>query len=191
MELVYAVLRYAVMGAAAVSAVVALTHYLVRNGTLQPFGALPRLVRRTSDPVLKPIEHKLLRAGGNPQHASLWLLGIVTIGGLAALAIFRWAVQFFYTITYVGQAGPGVLLRQFIWWSIGLVMAALFVRVIASWFQVSPYARWMRPVRLLTDWILLPIQRITPPLGPLDLSPIVAYFALMLIRWALLSILPV
>ena len=39
MELVYAVLRYAVMGAAAVSAVVALTHYLVRNGTLQPFGA--------------------------------------------------------------------------------------------------------------------------------------------------------
>lgn len=191
MDLVYTVLRFAVIGAAAASGVIALTHYLVRNGTLQPFSALPRLVRRTSDPVLKPIEHRLLRAGGNPQHASLWLLASVAIGGLALLALFRWAVRFAYTVAYVGQLGPGALLRQVVWWGIGLVMAALFVRVIASWFQVSPYAKWMRPVRILTDWILLPIQRITPPLGPLDLSPIVAYFALMLIRWALLSILPV
>ncbi len=191
MDLVYTVLRFAVIGAFAASGVVALTHYLVRNGTLQPFGALPRLVRRTSDPLLKPIEHRILGAGGNPQHASLWLLGIVAIGGLALLAIFRWAVVFFVTLVNVGQSGPATLVRQLVWWGIGLVMAALFVRVISSWFQVSPYARWMRPVRLLTDWILVPIQRITPPLGPIDISPIVAYFALMLIRWALLSILPV
>lgn len=190
MNLVYAGLRILVFTAAGLSAVVALTHFLVRSGTLQPFGALPRLVRRTSDPVLKPIEQRLLRAGGNPQHASLWLLAIVAIGGLALLALFRWAVGFVYTAMYVGQAGPMAALRQVIWWTFSLMTAALFIRVIASWLQVSPYAKWMRPVRFLTDWILLPIQRIMPPLGPFDLSPIVAYFALMLIRWAIFQVLP-
>jgi uncharacterized protein YggT (Ycf19 family) len=31
----------------------------------------------------------------------------------------------------------------------------------------------------LTDWIVDPIRRILPPLGMIDLSPLVAYFALV------------
>jgi YggT family protein len=189
-DTLYLALRYLVITASAASALVALTHFLVRNGTLQPFGALPRFVRRTSDPVLKPIEHRLLRAGGNPQHSSLWLLALVALGGLALLGLFRWLVGFVLTVAYAGQAGWGAVLRQLVWWGFGLVMVALFIQVLSSWFGVSPYARWMRPVRFLSDWILLPIRRVMPPLGPLDLSPIVAYFALLVLRWAVLSILP-
>ena len=59
-----------------------------------------------------------------------------------------------------------------------LLRFALIVRVIASWFGASPYRKWMRPVALLTDWILEPLRRVLPPFGPLDLSPLVAYFIL-------------
>jgi YggT family protein len=187
-ETLYAALRIIVIVASGAAGAIALTHVLVRRGTLQPFGALPRFVRRTSDPVLKPIEHKLLRAGGNPQDASYWLLGGTFIGGLAGLALFCWLLQTIADAAYAGQAGPGAMLRQVVSWGFGLCTAALLVRVIGSWFGVSPYARWMRPVRWLTDWILIPIQRVLPTMGPFDLSPIVAYFALMLLRSLVLGL---
>lgn len=188
-DTLYAGLRLLVIVASASAAVVAVTHLLVRRGTLPPFGALPRLVRRTSDPVLKPIEHRLLRAGGNPQDASYWLLGGTIIGGLAGLALFRWLLRFLLEAAHAGQAGPGAMLRQVVSWAFGLCIGAILVRVISSWFGVSPYARWMRPVRWLTDWILVPLQRIVPPLGPFDITPIIAYFVLTLLRAFVLGIL--
>jgi YggT family protein len=181
-ETIYAGLRVLVFVASGAAGLVAITHALVRRGTLQPFGALPRFVRRTSDPMLKPIERKLLGAGGNPQDASYWLLGGTIIGGLAALALFRWLLRVIAEALSAGQAGPGAMVRQLVGWAFGLCTAALLVRVIGSWFGVSPYTRWMRPVRWLTDWILIPLQRIVPPLGPIDITPIIAYFVLMLLR---------
>jgi YggT family protein len=69
-------------------------------------------------------------------------------------------------------------------------MVALFVRVIVSWLGGLRYARWMRPIYLLTDWLVKPIQRHMPPFGMLDLSPLVAYLVLMVLRWAVFQVLP-
>ncbi|NOT09343.1 MAG: YggT family protein [Gemmatimonadales bacterium] len=66
-------------------------------------------------------------------------------------------------------------------------MAAIAVRVVGSWIGFGRYARWMRPAYLLTDWLIEPIRRRLPAFGMLDLSPIVAYFALWLLRGFLLS----
>jgi YggT family protein len=63
------------------------------------------------------------------------------------------------------------------------------VRVIASWFGISPYRRWMRPVVMMTDWIIEPIRRLLPPLGMIDFSPMVAWLVLYLLRGFLLSLL--
>ena len=83
METLFQALRMGVFGAAALSGVVAVTNWAVSRGYLQPFGAWPRFVRRASDPLLRPIERKLLGAGGNPQSAPWWLFCIVLFGGLA------------------------------------------------------------------------------------------------------------
>jgi YggT family protein len=63
-------------------------------------------------------------------------------------------------------------------------MIALLVRVIGSWFSVSPYAKWMRPFIMLTEWLLEPLRRLLPPFGPLDLSPMVAYLLLWIAQQA-------
>lgn len=189
-ETLFAGLRLAVFGAAALTAVVALTNWAVVRGHLQPFGAWPRFIRGVSDPLLRPIERRLLGAGGNPQSAPWWLFAIVLLGGLLLLEITRWVVGTIFNLAYLGQTGPAGIVRQLVSWTFQLLMAALLVRVIASWLGGHRFARWLRPVYLLTDWLVIPIQRRMPPFGMLDLSPLVAYLVLMVLRWAAFQVLP-
>jgi YggT family protein len=183
------ILRGLIAAGFAYASVVAVTHWLVRSKRLQPFGAWPRLVRRISDPVLHPIERRLLRAGGNPQDGPLWLIGGVVVGGLVLMALARWLMRFALDLAYVAGAGPRALLYQVVNSVFGVLNIALLVRVFSSWFGVSEYAKWMRPFVWLTDWLLEPIRRRMPTMGAFDLSPIVAYLVLMVLRWAVLRIL--
>lgn len=180
--LIEAIARYAVGGAFIFAAVVAITHWAVRNGKLPPFGGWARAVRKGSDPVLRPIERRLMRAGANPQDGPFWLLGLTVLGGLALLALLRWALGFIYTFATIGQFGPKAAIATAVGTLFSLLMAALLVRVVASWFGISPYGRVMRFVHGLTDWLIEPIQRVVPNIGPLDLSPLLAYFILMMTR---------
>jgi len=59
-----------------------------------------------------------------------------------------------------------------------LVKLAIMVRVLASWFSMSPFSKFMRLVNGLTDWIVDPIRRIVPNIGMFDFSPLIAYFVL-------------
>ena len=170
------------------ASIVAVTHWMVRSKRLQPFGAWPRLVRKASDPVLHPIERRLLRAGGNPQEGPLWLIGGVIVGGLVLLALVRWLMQFVVSLAYVADAGPRALVFQLVIWVFALLNVALLVRVLSSWFGISEYRKWMRPFVWLTDWLLEPIRRRMPPMGAFDFSPIVAYLVLMVLRWAVLRV---
>lgn len=174
--LVVAVFAYAV--------VVAATHWAVRSRRLNPFSGWARFVRRISEPVLRPLERRILRAGGSPPDAPLWLLGIALVGGLVLISLMRWAIGFTYELGALAQAGPRDWLIAAVSWVFRILMIALLVRVIGSWFSVSPYAKWMRPFILLTEWLLEPLRRLLPPFGPLDLSPMVAYLLLWIAQQA-------
>jgi len=179
--------RLLVILALAYASAIALTHWAVRSRKLTPFGAWPRFVRRASDPVLQPLEQRILRAGGNPQDAPLWLVGIVVVGGLLLLSLVQWLVGFAVTFGILVQSGPRAWARFLVSGLFTLIMVALLIRVISSWFGISPYGRWMRPVMLLTDWIIHPIRRILPPFGMLDFSPLVAWLVLSVVRGFVLS----
>jgi YggT family protein len=177
-----ALTRVLVGGAFVTSAIVALTHWAVRAGHLQPFGAWPRFVRGWSDPMLRPVESRLLRAGGNPQQAPWWLLGAAVLGGLALLAVVRWLLGLILTLWFSAQGGPAALLPLAVAMAFNVLQIALLLRVVASWFGLSPYGRVMRVAHALTDWLLEPIQRLLPTMGPFDFSPLVAYLLLGLAR---------
>jgi YggT family protein len=164
------------------ASIVALTHWAVRRRRLGPFGAWPRLVRRLSDPVLLPLERRVIRFGGSPQDAPLWLLGIVILGGLILMSLANWLHGMAATVAALASAQPRDWLRLLVSWAFTLVMVSIFIRVIASWFGVSEFRPWMRPLLLLTDWIIRPIRRLLPPTGMLDFSPMVAWLVLWLAR---------
>lgn len=180
--------RVVVIVALAYASAVALTHWAVRSRKITPFGAWPRFMRRASDPVLQPLERRILRSGGNPQDAPLWLVGIVIVGGLLLLSLVQWLVGFAVTLEVLVQSGPRTWVHFVVSGLFTLVMVALFVRVIASWFGASPHQPWMRPVMLLTDWIIEPIRRILPPFGMLDFSPLVAWLVLTIVQRFVLSL---
>jgi YggT family protein len=51
---------------------------------------------------------------------------------------------------------------------------AILIRVLLSWIpNLDPYNPLVRLLRQITDPILEPARRIIPPLGGLDISPIV------------------
>lgn len=181
--------RSLVVLALAYASVVALTHWAVRQRKIGPFGAWPRLVRRASDPVLLPLERRVMRAGGSPQDAPLWLLGIVIAGGLVMLSLLHWAIGMSGTLAAVASSGPRGWLRFLVSVAFSLVMACILIRVIASWFGISPYRSWMRPVAVLTDWIVEPIRRLLPPMGMIDFSPMVAWLVLWVVRGLVLGLL--
>jgi YggT family protein len=180
--------RVVVIIALAYASTVALTHWAVRSRRITPFGAWPRFMRRASDPVLLPLERRIVRSGGSPQDAPLWLVGIVIVGGLLLLSLVQWLAGFAVSLEILAQSGPRAWGRFLVSGLFTVVMAALFVRVISSWFGISPYRPWMRPVMLLTDWIITPIRRVLPPFGMIDFSPVVAWLVLSLLRGFVLSL---
>ena len=65
----------------------------------------------------------------------------------------------------------------------------LLTRVVGSWFPRFAQSRFMRFIAYYTDPYLNIFRKIIPPLGMMDISPMVAFFSLQIIQWFLFSIL--
>src|SRR5205809_7945779 len=76
--------RYAVFTAFTLSELVACASWRVRARHVSPFGALGRMVRAASDPVVTPVAVRLVRPGGNLVNAGWWLVVVVAIAGFLA-----------------------------------------------------------------------------------------------------------
>jgi YggT family protein len=184
-----AAVRTLVLLALISAAAIALTHWAVGARRIDPFGRWPRLVRRVSDPVVVPLERVVIRAGASPQNAPYWLLGIVIGGGLLLLTLTQWLIGTAATMVYLAHGGPRVWARVLVSALFTVIMTAILIRVIASWFGVGPFRRWMRPLVALTSWIIEPIRRVLPPFGPFDFSPMVAWLVLYVLRGFVLRLL--
>ena len=185
----YTFVRTIVILALAYASLVALTHWAVRSRRINPFGAWPRLMRRVSDPVLQPMERRVVSAGGNPQNAPLWLLAVVIAGGLVLMSLTGWVIDALSRLSWMAQSGPRFWVQTLVSLFFTVLMTAILIRVIASWFGIGPYRRWMRPIMALTSWLIDPIQRILPPFGMFDFSPMVAWLVLYVVRGFVLGLL--
>ncbi len=65
---------------------------------------------------------------------------------------------------------------------------AILIRVILSWVRVDPYNPLVRLLDQITEPILAPFRRLIPPAAGLDFSPIVAFFALEVLRQIILRL---
>jgi YggT family protein len=68
----------------------------------------------------------------------------------------------------------------------------IFIYIITSWFQL-PYRPWLHRIRQFLADVCEPYlrlyRRFLPPLGPLDLSPMVAVLVLVILDQVLVSLL--
>jgi YggT family protein len=181
--------RTLVLVALVYASIVALTAWAVRTRRLNPFGFWPRLTRRISDPLLLRLERRIISAGGSPQNAPLWLVGLVIAAGLVLLSLTQWVIGTAAGLSLAVNSGPRIWLRLVVNAAFTLLMAALLIRVVASWFGIGPYHRWMRPIVVLTGWLIDPLRRVLPPFGMIDFSPMAAWLILYVVRGFVLGLL--
>jgi YggT family protein len=58
----------------------------------------------------------------------------------------------------------------------------IFGRVLLSWARISPYHPVAEWIYRLTEPVLAPIRNMMPQTGMVDWSPMIAMFALMILR---------
>lgn len=63
-----------------------------------------------------------------------------------------------------------------------LLELAILARVLLSWFRVNPYHPAVNFLYQITEPILRPLRNAIPPLGMIDISPIVALILMDIIR---------
>lgn len=64
----------------------------------------------------------------------------------------------------------------------------VIIRCLLSFIPHNPYQSIIRFVYEITEPIMAPFRRLVPPIGMLDISPIVVVIALELVRWAVIRI---
>ncbi len=58
---------------------------------------------------------------------------------------------------------------------------AIFARSILTWFPIDPKGPVFQLLAGITDPILEPLRRVIPPLGMIDISPLVAMVSLFIL----------
>ena len=184
-----AFLRTALFFVAAALAVVFLLDWLARTRRISPFNPIARFFRSTVDPLLAPIERQVVRAGGLPTSAPWWALAAAVIGGILLITLLDLVRGWLVQLAFAAERGTGAVIVVAIVWALGIVQIALILRVIASWFRISEFRWWMRWAIRLTDPILRPLRRVVPQLGMIDITPLVAYFGILLLQGFVRSLL--
>lgn len=75
-------------------------------------------------------------------------------------------------------------MRELLCFALTLYVIAIVVRLVLSWFPISPGSvveRMNHGLRVITDPLLDPLRRVIPPLGPIDISPMIAIIGLQLV----------
>ena len=175
------VVRLVLLYLAIAIAAICLFDWGVRTRRISPFNRVARFFRARIDPMMAPVEQVVLRSGGLPTHAPLWSLAAVIVGGILLIALLQLIegvlIQLARGVTEPGQL-PWILLS----WVFSLLKVALLVRVLTSWFPISPYSKWVRWSYVLTEWMIVPLRKIVPRIGMIDITPIVAWFLLSLLE---------
>lgn len=176
------ILRTVLLWAALVMAVIAVVDWLVRARRINPFGPVARFFRERIDPLLKPIERRVVRAGGLPATAPWWALVAIIVFGIVVLALLDFLAGLIADLMAGLTSGPGGMARLVVFWVFMLLRIAILVRVIASWLPIGPFSPWIRWSFTLTEPLLRPLRRVIPPFKSIDLTPIIAFFALGLLE---------
>jgi len=156
---------------------VVLIRFVLQWARADFYNPISQFVVRVTAPVLRPLR-QIIPGYGGMDLASLvlaWALKAVELALIAGL---------------LGHGGP--LLGALAWavpalleLVIDLFLFAILIRVVLSWVNPDPYNPAVALLDRLTDPILRPAQRLLPPIGGIDLSPMLVMVGLVLLQMLL------
>jgi YggT family protein len=124
--------------------------------------------------------------GVDPKYSPLVVILLVILLGYFVLQLSSTIGGTIGGVLVSLQTGAIVAALGFILYGIiSIYILLIFIRIIFSWGMVSYSNRIMRFLVDATEPLLGPLRRIIPPLGVMDISPIVAFLILWLFQQAI------
>jgi YggT family protein len=151
---------------------------------LNPFAWTSRTIRRLSDAFVMPVRGSLRQVGVDPKFAPLVVILVIIVLGYFVRWLADTIVVTVFGVLRSAQRGALITAVGFIISGLlSIYLVLIIARVVFSWGQVSYGNRVMRFLVNTTEPLLGPLRRMLPPLGWIDISPLVAG----LIIWFLLA----
>ncbi|MGC9347360.1 MAG: YggT family protein [Anaerolineae bacterium] len=156
-----------------------------------------QVIARLTDPILV-VTNRLLGLASYRQSYSTYpgtrsdmmssLAALVVLWALRT--VIAWGLRLFVLVP-VWAASPLAsiesILVYFLRIFFDLYGLALLVRVLFSWLRVPYSSKLMRFLWNITEPLLAPLRSALPPLGGIDLSPLIAFFLLRLLERVVFS----
>ena len=157
---------------------IVMIRFLLQWARADFYNPISQFVVKVTSPVLRPMRKVIPGYGGLDLSALVlaWLLKAVELAllsmllglGRNPLAALIWAIP----------ALVGLMISIFLF--------GILIRVILSWVNPDPYNPAVALLNRITDPIMVPAQRLVPPISGIDLSPMVAMIGLVLLEMLLL-----
>ena len=137
------------------------------------YNPLSQFIVKATQPVLAPMRRTLPSVGG---------IDLACVVLLVALQF----VELWMVTGLLGQRAPAMALlvysfAELVQLAIYIFLFSILIQVIMSWINPGSYNPVLSVLYSLNEPLLAPARRVVPPIGGLDLSPIVVMVALQLV----------
>ncbi|HEX8422139.1 MAG TPA: YggT family protein, partial [Pyrinomonadaceae bacterium] len=183
---IYIFIAYGVTAVIVATIVLMLLRLIFNYADVNPFTWPAMTVKRLSDPLANPVRRALVGFGVEPKLAPLITILLVILVGWFAVQLAASILNTLAGILLATQRGAFVAIIGYVLYGLlGFYTLLIFIRIIFSWGMVSYANPVMRFLINATDPLLVPLRRMIPPLGMIDISPIVAFIILWLFQAAI------
>ena len=176
----------AIVGVLVAFIVLILVRLALNYADVNPFSRPVHRVRSMTDQFLTPVRHGLMGFGFKPTMAPLVTILIAVLVGWLATKLVTDVLSTILGAIIAARLGRFVaVIGTLLYGFLGVYSLLIFARIIFSWGMVSRRNRLMRFLVDATEPLLGPLRRIVPPLGMMDISPIVAFLIIRLFQKAI------
>lgn len=166
---------------AAVLGGVLLLRFWMQVVRVRPPAALGQFTFQLTDWLVRPLRRVMPGVGGYDWASLIAAILVIVIAVAIDLAVMsRFSPQFLVLLS----------LQRFFEWVFYGFIGLIIIEAIFSW--VNPHAPLAPFIRALNDPLLRPLRRVVPPIGAIDLTPLVALvllrIGLMLVTELLMSL---
>jgi len=157
---------------------IVMLRFLLQLSLADFYNPISQFIVKLTSPVLKPLRRLIPGLGGIDLASVvlMWVLKALELGIVVALKgvslnpllAFAWAIP------------------DLVQLCINVFLFSILIQVIFSWVNPGAYNPVNAIISYLTDPIMRPVRRVIPPIGGLDLSPMVAMIGLYMLQMLLL-----
>ena len=188
---IYQVVYFLVAGATAAFVALLVLRLAFNYSDPNPFGAVGKFgfrVKKITERSVYPAARLLAQFGINPRLAPLVTIFVAVVAAYFALRIVGETFDVIGALAQSLKAGNvKALVGIALYAAIDVFILFVFIRFISTWF-VFARRTFFAFVRRVTDPILLPLQRLIPPVGMFDISAMILLIALNFLQSIILKI---